>query len=172
MTVDEKTWVQKIANLNARRATTAPAKSKAGDYKNHLLKCHIGKSVLDVGCGDQYLKSCLPKGTEYTGIDPFPLVQPTMALAIEEAGIDMRFETVCAFAVLDGCRDFDRAIENMKRIATENIIFLTGIGIEIDKFHTFKLELSAFDSRFNGWTNSLREEVSKKCWLLEYRKLA
>jgi hypothetical protein len=144
------------------------------DYTTHLNKCGYGASIIDVGCGRQYLKRCLPDGILYLGIDAFPAEgyeDITTTLAIEdEFAKAYEAETVVAFAVLDNCRDFDKAIENMKEVATRNVIILTGIGIDPDQYHTMRLELSDFDSRFEGWENTVREEISPKVWLLNFVK--
>jgi hypothetical protein len=73
-------------------------------------------------------------------------------------------------AVLDNCLDFDKAIENIKQIAQKNVIILTGIDIEVDQYHTFKLQLEDFDSRFKDWNNTHREELTPKVWLLCYNR--
>lgn len=144
------------------------------DYTTHLNKCGYGASIMDVGCGRQYLKRCIPEDVLYLGIDAFPAEgyeDVTTAIAIEEEFAKMyEAETVVAFAVLDNCRDFDLAIANMQEIAQRNIIILTGIGIDPDKYHTMRLEFSDFDSRFAGWENTIREEVSPKVWLLNFMK--
>lgn len=79
-------------------------------------------------------------------------------------------DTVCAFAVLDNCLDFDLAIKAMKKIAGKNIIILTGIGIDVDKYHTHRLEMIDFDSRFTDWRCTHREEIAPKVWLLNYER--
>jgi len=79
-------------------------------------------------------------------------------------------DTICAFAVMDGCLDFDKAILNMKLIAQKNIVFLTGVDIPRDKYHTMELTLNDFDSRFTEWKQGYREELMPQVWLLEYLK--
>lgn len=168
-------WVAATANLNARRGTVSlendnvHCEDKISNYFLHLAKCGVGKSVLDVGCGTQYLKRQIPHGVEYIGIDAFPINDSVTKLAIEdEAALKLSVDTVCAFAVLDNCLDFHKAIANMKAIAKKNIIILTGIGIEVDKFHTLKLELSDFDLAFSDWESRHREEIAPKVYLLSY----
>jgi hypothetical protein len=58
----------------------------------------------------------------------------------------------------------------MKRVANKNIIILTGIGIDVDKFHTFRLEMSDFNSRFTDWRCTHREEITPKVFLLNYER--
>ena len=178
MKVSVKQWVQATENLNKRRQSIGHADDNRSldnairDYKSHLNKRGVGSSVLDVGCGSQFLKQCLDKSINYVGMDAFPIVKDTWKSAIDGAHIDYRpdtFDTVCAFAVLDNCRDFYLACENMKRIARQNVIILTGIGIEVDQYHTHKLEHEHFDKAFADWDCTHKEEISPKVWLLCYR---
>jgi len=172
MKADNQKWIDATANLNARRSnhtTQKRAYSPASDYTSHLNKCGFGKSVLDVGCGSQYLKSCLPEDVTYVGVDAFPIVSNTIECAIEDL-VGLKVDTVCAYAVLDNCREFYKACDSMKRIAQKNISILTGIGIEPDQFHTFKIEFSNLDEAFKGWTLTHKEEIVPKVWLINYQK--
>ena len=177
MKVSVKEWVQATENLNKRRQSSGHADDNRSldnairDYKSHLRKCGVGNSVLDVGCGSQFLRQCLDEGIEYHGIDAFPIVEGTAHLAIEDIHSDCGnvVDTVCAFAVLDNCRDFYLACDNMKRIARQNVIILTGIGIEVDQYHTHKLEHEHFDKAFSDWDCTHKDEISPKVWLLCYR---
>lgn len=179
MKADKQDWEIATANLRSRRAVeqhdddNRKLENVVRDYATHLNKCGYGKSVLDVGCGSQHLKTCLRDYTEYIGIDAFPIKgYDTVKVAIEnDEVIQYSCETVCAMAVLDNCQDFDKAMENIKLCATENVIVLTGIDIEVDEFHTFKLQLSDFDKHFvEGWTSAHREELRPKVWLLSWRR--
>lgn len=185
---DYNDWVQATVNLKERRkarvnSTTIATGSDipthqnpVADYRLHLIKCGYGKSILDVGCGAQFLKTQIPSSIKYTGIDAFPAEgyeESTIQVSIEyysESIVLEGFDTVCAFAVLDNCLDFDKAIRNMKQIAKQNIIILTGIGIEVDSFHTFRLEMIDFDSRFTDWRCTHREEIAPKVFLLNYER--
>jgi hypothetical protein len=171
MKASEHDWRQATINLKARRkAVKLQRPNPASDYAMHLIKCGVGESVLDVGCGSQYLKTCLPRGVEYVGLDAFPVEgTDTIPMPIEDC-LDVQVDTVCAFAVLDNCLDFDIACKNIKRIAQKNIIILTGIGIEVDEFHTFKLEHSDFDRVFSDLKCTYKEEICPKVWLLNYQK--
>lgn len=176
MKVSTKEWVQATENLNKRRQSSGHSDDNRSldnairDYKSHLNKCGVGSSVLDVGCGSQFLKQCLDESVEYIGIDAFPIVDECLKLAIEDIHPNYvdEVDTVCAFAVLDNCRDFYLACENMKRIARQNVIILTGIGIEVDQYHTHKLEHEHFDKAFSDWNCTHKEEISPKVWLLCY----
>ena len=180
MKVSVKEWVQATENLNKRRQSVGHSDDNRSldnairDYKSHLKKCGVGNSVLDVGCGSQFLKQCLDEGVEYQGLDAFPITEDTWKNSIEDClGDEPEYipfvDTVCAFAVLDNCRDFYLACENMKRIARQNVIILTGIGIEVDQYHTHKLEHEHFDKAFSDWDCTHKEEISPKVWLLCYR---
>ena len=172
------TWVQATANLKERRKNNTGVsdnptyQNPVADYKLHLIKCGYGKSIVDVGCGAQFLKTQIPDSIHYIGIDAFPAEgheEVTLPIAIEsDEFLELSADTVCAFAVLDNCLDFDKAIANMKRIARKNIIILTGIGIDVDQFHTFKLFMHDFDSRFTDWKCTHREQIIPNVWLLNY----
>ncbi len=178
MKVDKEKWESATANLMERRQWKGHADDNRDldnalrDYKTHINKCGVGSSVLDVGCGSQTLKRCLPDGVDYIGIDAFPLdgldIEP-IAIESDEA-LKFKVDTVCAFAVLDNCRDFYKACDNMKKIAQDNIIILTGIGIDVDKYHTFKLEHKHFEEAFHDWDLTHKEELTPKVWLLCYQK--
>jgi ubiquinone/menaquinone biosynthesis C-methylase UbiE len=176
MQVDKETWTQATKNLIDRRERGTVGSSAGAerirDYAMHLSKVYVGQTLLDIGCGAMHLKDCVPEGVQYAGMDAFP-VNDKVAFphAIEDSPLpDNSYDTVCAFAVLDNCLDFDKAIANMKRIAARNVVILTGVDIEVDKFHTFKLQLEDFDSRFSDWKQGYRENLATKVWLLEYKK--
>lgn len=176
MKVSKSKWIKATENLNERRKQSGHVDDNRKidnvirDYKTHLLKGNVGKSVLDVGCGGQFLKKCLPDNVKYIGIDAFPIVEDTVKVAIEDLGGAIEVDTVCAFAVLDNCRDFFKACENIKRSARKNVIILTGIGIEVDQYHTLKLELEDFDKAFGDWTCTHKEELQPKVYLLCYQR--
>ena len=172
----KENWEQAMNNLINRRTRTTLGTSveaiRTRDYASHLSKVYVGESLLDVGCGDQFIKKCIDPKVRYIGLDAFPISKDTFEGNIEsyEAVKLFDVETICAFAVMDNCLDFDKAIENMKMIATKNIVFLTGVNIEVDRFHTFKLQLSDFDYRFSDWNKTYAEEIVPKVWLLEYTR--
>lgn len=180
--VSTEVWTTAQANLQKRRDVTGLPDPKTKPYYCELLqKCYVGKTLLDVGCGNQQLKSCLSE-TEYFGMDAFPIVEGTIEVAIDEinefwfshelnTSIGKPIETVCAFAVLDGVRDFSLACQNMKLIAEKNIIILTGIGIEVDPLHTLKLELEDFRTEFHNWKETVCHIVSPKLYLLDYQRI-
>lgn len=178
MKATKKAWKSATDNLRARQAQrqhtddnrTAP--NVLRDYKLHLQKCGFGESILDVGCGGQFLKTQIPSDVHYIGIDAFPIAgTDTLKLAIEDdEALVISVDTVCCMAVLDNCRNFDKAIENIKQIAKKNVIILTGIDIEVDQYHTFKLQLSDFSERFKDWNQTHYEELTPKVWLLCYSR--
>lgn len=176
MKADESKWIEATANLNKRRQyyghtnDNVHTTSTISTYKNHIEKCGYGKSVLDVGCGSQALKRELPSDVKYYGLDAFPLEGfDCIECAIEDLK-GWEVDTCFAFAVLDNCRDFFEACESMKRTARKNIGILTGIDIEVDEYHTFKLQLSDFDIAFEGWICTHKEQLQPKVWLLNYVK--
>jgi len=182
MKADVQKWIDATANLKARRRKESDEnksdnptfQNPGADYKLHLIKCGYGKSVIDVGCGRQFLKTQIEGKTHYIGVDAFPAEgyeETTLPIAVEsDEFLELSADTVCAFAVLDNCLDFDKAIKNMKQVARKNIIILTGIDIPVDKFHTFCLQMHDFDSRFTDWKCTHREEIQPRVWLLNYDK--
>jgi len=176
MNTTKEIWEQATYNLRNRGVRSTVGESveaiRIRDYAAHLSKVYVGESLLDVGCGDQFIKKCIDTKVRYIGLDAFPIHADTFEGNIESDEAVKLFEvdTICAFAVMDGCLDFDKAIENMKQIAQKNIVFLTGVDIPVDKFHTFKLQLSDFDYRFSDWNKTYAEEIATKVWLLEYTR--
>lgn len=174
MKVNYNTWKSRMLNLMERRRVPKKRQSDVvSDYGAHLKKVHVGKSVLDVGCGTMAVKSLLPANVKYTGLDPFPVSSEVVSGMIEEEGIEQRLpeiDTVICFAVMDGCMDFSAACSNIKKIAQENVVFLTGIGIAPDQYHTFELQLSDYRGAFVGWKETVCEAITDKIYLLEYTK--
>jgi hypothetical protein len=177
MKVSRARWELATINLIARRMANGHnydnihCTKPVADYASHLIKCGVGNSILDVGCGGQHLRTCLPTDVEYIGIDAFPIDgTDTINMAVEDLeGIQV--DTVVAFAVLDNCRDFFQACDRMKDAARQNIIILTGMDIEVDEFHTFNLQREHFKLGFHDWHCSIEEELSPKVWLLNYERV-
>lgn len=182
MKADYQKWVDATANLKARRklqktvSDNPTYQNPVADYRLHLIKCGYGKSILDVGAGAQFLKTQIPESIVYIPIDAFPAEgyeDTTLPYSIESYADSDDYpivDTVCAFAVLDNCLDFDKAIIAMKKIAQKNIIILTGIDIEVDSLHTFKLQLIDFDDRLKDWNCTHREMIVPKVYLLCYER--
>lgn len=177
MKVNKQQWIDATANLKKRRAAwnnfddNIKLEKPIRNYGNHLEKCGYGNSILDVGCGSQALRKYIPEGINYTGIDAFPVENTdSILMAIEESTFEPKsFDTICAMAVLDNCWNFDEACQKMKEIARINIIILTGINIEVDQYHTFKLQLEDFNRNFKDMELSYCEEISPKVYLLNYK---
>lgn len=177
MKVNKKEWTKAIQNLNDRRQFNGHnddntlCEKSVRDYKSHLQKIGVGNSILDVGCGSQFIRHCIDENVQYFGMDAFPIVQDTIESSIEDNQLASEsIDTVIAFAVLDNSRDFFAACHEMKRIAKNNIGILTGIDIDVDQYHTFKLQLSDFDKAFADCECTHREEITPKVWLLCFRK--
>jgi len=176
MKANEQDWINATKNLKERRALVGHNDDNRNldnpirDYKLHLKKCGFGKSVLDVGCGSQFLRTCLPDNVKYMGLDAFPVANTsTFDCAIEDLNWkDNSVDTICAMAVLDNCRDFDKACQNMIRLAKKNIIILTGIDIVVDKYHTFNLQHEDFKRNFSALDQTHYEEIAPKVWLICY----
>lgn len=170
-------WTKAINNLIERRKQwqhnddNRKLDNRVRDYKTHISKCKTYDTLLDVGCGSMYLKECVPASVKYTGIDAFPVNDEVVMMIIEEADTSIKYDTICAFAMIDCCMDLDKAIDNMQLIANKNIIFLTGIDIEPDQYHTYKITMQYLDNRFSRWQKTYCEEISPKVYLIEYHKL-
>lgn len=177
---DYQKWVDATANLKARRkqqktvSDNPTFQNPVADYRLHLIKCGYGKSIIDWGAGAQFLKTQIPANIEYIPVDAFPAdgyESITLPYPMEsKEARELRADTSVAFAVLDNCLDFDEAIETLKITSQKNIIILTGIDIEVDSMHTFKLQLVDFDDRLKDWKCTHREEIAPKVFLLCYER--
>ncbi len=176
---NEERWLQAMHNLMNRRksggGSRSTAYSPAGDYQRHLLKVAIGKTVLDVGCGDMSIKKYLPDGSEYYGIDAFPVNEQVVSAVIEKfepkqipGYLQPYFETIIAFAVLDGVCDLEKALSNINKMASRNVVLLTGIDIEPDEFHTHKVTFETLNHYLNNFVITFKEELEPKVWLIQY----
>lgn len=146
-----------------------PDAPKITNYLNHLRNIRVGVSVLDVGCGDMSIRNYLKAGSHYVGIDAFPVNDEVVNMEIEDCKFDDHtFDTVICFAVLDGLRDIDKAVEQMKRVCKRNVYFLTGVDIPPDKYHTHMITRQWLDSKFADWRSGYSEQVFPKVWLIEY----
>ena len=173
MNVSKDVWLERANNLQERRGKEVIKNSVQGvdDYKSHIYKGWIGKKVLDVGCGSMTIKKHLPLGCSYTGIDPFPLSEEVMNISIEQCNFEENsFETIYAFAMLDNIYDLKTAIENMKRIASKNVMILTGVEIDPDQYHTMKITEPMLNELFYGWMINYKEYLHPKILLIEYWK--
>lgn len=181
MKADYDKWVQATVNLKERRkkqpsvSDNPTYKNPVADYRLHLIKCGYGQSVIDWGAGAQFLKTQISERTKYIPVDAFPAEgyeDTTLPYPIESPEArELRADTSVAFAVLDNCLDFDEAIKTLKITTKKNIIILTGIDIDVDIYHTHKLFLSDFDTRFTDWKCTHREEIVPKVYLLCYESI-
>lgn len=163
-------WKSATKNLQDRRDAgqtndNAACENIVADYDRHLRSFPIGESLLDVGCGDQALGRALARHNEraktnvkYFGVDAFPVSAAIPKLKIEnDKEVDAlledhgQFDTVCCFAALDSMHDLVKATENMKRCANQRVVFLTGINIAPDKFHTFEITVKLLDELMVGF---------------------
>ena len=173
MKTTKKEWETKLNNLHTR--TKGISSEYQIDYKSLLKKVHIGKRVLDVGCGTCWLKNYLPKDTKYIGLDAIQRQEHSFVDVIIEDienvfGMNNKFETLFVFAALDGMRDLEKAFDSMKNICAKNIVILTGINIEPDIYHTHLITEYYLDTQMNGWNKTTRVQVHPKIIFLEYTK--
>jgi len=172
-------WQKAMHNLMSRR-TAGPRLSTQGDsieaqrirdYRAHLSKVFIGASVLDVGCGDMGIAKHLTQDVKYLGIDAFPINDKVMKMEIENMLFDdAAFDTVLCFAVLDGVCDIDKALAQMYRVCKRNIVFLTGIGIEPDQYHTYKITEEILYAAMPRTMVMHKEYLSPHVLLIEFQK--
>lgn len=170
VTVD--VWKERMNNLIERRTKGIISSSNPaiGDYKAHLKMIEVGKTVLDVGAGSGNLKWCLPEGTHYWGIDPFPQIPTVLEATIEDFECNRTFETVVMFAALDNVIDFKKALDKIKKLATKNVYFLTGVGIEPDKYHTIKVTEQDLILEMKPFKIGYMNYLAPKVLLIEFRK--
>jgi glycosyltransferase involved in cell wall biosynthesis len=174
-------WESATQNLINRRATGVKDNAKCdtivADYGRHLRSFELGNSVLDIGCGDQSIKRLLHVNhphVKYTGIDAFPINDEVINAKIETLDVK-KFEaehgthdTIVCFAALDSMHDLVKACDNMKKLAKKNIVFLTGIGIEVDEFHTFKITTELLNELMKGWKVNMSNFLTPNVLLVEY----
>ncbi len=175
MKVTEEVWQERMNNLNERRKREVIKNSVPGvdQYGEHIKKAHggIGHAVLDVGCGSSIIKNHLPGHVIYTGIDPFPIGDTVLNMKIEECSFpDNSFDTVYMFAALDNVRDFKKAIEQIKRVCAKNVLFLTGVNIPPDKYHTIEITEKMLLEEMHPFEMGYSEYLHPKILLIEFLK--
>lgn len=135
-------WQQKAKNFQ-KRISDKQYPVNLEYYKQLLSMVRVGKTVLDVGCGDCHIKRAFPK-LDYYGIDPIPRpvsdINVMLFCAEELICFERVFDTTIAFASLDNCYNLQKALVGMKSVAKQNVIILTGIGIEPDELHTLRID--------------------------------
>ena len=167
MLISKKEWLQKAENLQRRRVEN-PITPNLSLYKKIVSLVSVGETVLDVGCGQCHLVLCLPKGIQYTGIDPFPLDEKVNKMTAEELISDEHhFDTVFMLAALDNVQNVPVALRGLKTAARKNIVILTGIGIEPDEFHTHKIERKDLVKELGE--PYLEKEVLPRVFLFEFK---
>jgi ubiquinone/menaquinone biosynthesis C-methylase UbiE len=172
--VSEKIWNERMANLRERRTKqtiSSPIKG-VSEYYTHIRKASmIGKTVLDVGCGSCEIAKHLPDGTLYVGIDAFPISENVLNMQIENCTFDdNQFETVYAFAMLDNVHDLEKTLQQIKRVAFKNVLFLTGVNIEPDMYHTVKITESLLIDNMKPFKVGYMEYLHPQIMLIEFIK--
>jgi len=167
-------WRERMSNLMERRKSITDShhlENKIADYKSHISNIEIGKTVLDVGCGSMTLRQYMPEGTAYLGVDAFPVSGEVVKMKMEECYFkDNSFETVFCFAMLDGCEDLALTLHHIKRVCSKNVLFLTGVGIEPDKYHTIKISESGLFDLMHPFKVGFKKYLAEKVLLVEYKK--
>lgn len=179
-------WQQAMNNLMARRSRGTQGDSVEAniirDYRSHLSKVSIGESVLDIGCGDMGIEKILRSGhfklmgkagngPKYTGIDAFPISDAVIKMEVEQMDFpDDWYDTIICFAVLDGVCDLEKALAQMARVCKCNIVFLTGIGIEPDQYHTYKITEKILSDNLPGFKRGYSQYFTPNVALIEFIK--
>lgn len=145
------------------------------DYKTLLKKVHIGNLVLDVGCGTMWLKKMLPADCVYHGMDAFlPHIKDErsqMSIESMRGSKKAYYDTLFIFAALDGMRDLEQAFDGIRSITKKNVVILTGINIEPDRFHTHLITEELIANQMDGFRLTHRTQVHPKIVFLEYTRI-
>lgn len=173
-------WTEAMANLNKRRAANdIKSQPIIDDYKAHMAKAlncgwiKPGDCVLDVGCGDMKIFHILKDFGwvgDYTGLDPFPMNPMVREGVIEDWTSHERIDAAVCFAVLDGTKDIKKALEVLNRIVKRSIIILTGIGIEPDYCHTFRIDLDLLKHGINNFRQDSLNYLHPKVILTHFER--
>lgn len=170
--MDKTIWQERMNNLIERRKTySRSSPTNLPTYEEMLKNFSLTNPILDVGCGDRNILNIIARHgflCDYTGIDPFPISEEVLKAEIETFETARRFGTIIAFAVLDGVYDLGKAIMNIKRLCFRNVIILTGIDIEPDKYHTFKISEDFLHKNFSPFTMTFKNYLAPKLLLCEF----
>lgn len=162
--VSRSEWLKKAEGLAEwRKNRTSPPNLDL--YKKIVSLVHIGDSVLDVGCGQCHLKKVLPDGVDYIGSDPFPIVEGVVECRAED--LIMSADTIFMLAALDNVQNVEDTLQSLRICAEENIVILTGIGIEPDKNHTHQIDRQDLVDVLGEPT--LEVSISPRVYLFEWR---
>jgi hypothetical protein len=66
--------------------------------------------------------------------------------------------------------DFKKSIEQIKRVCNKNVLFLTGVGIEPDQYHTIKITEAMLIAEMKPFKVGLMEYLAPKILLIEFKK--
>lgn len=163
--VTKKEWVDVAKNLTEwRKNRTSPPNLDL--YKRIVQSVHVGKSVADIGCGQCHLEKCLPS-VHYYGFDPLPIAEGVIPIEAERLiHSKTKVDTTFALSMLDNVRNLKISLEGIKIITKKNIVILTGIGIEPDKFHTVRVDRSDLTEILGEPHQEI--EISKNLFLFEF----
>jgi len=166
--VTDRDWKRVNDNLNKwRKNRKSPPNLDL--YKKVVSMVHVGKSVLDVGCGPQILINCLPDNVSYKGIDPFPLNDKVDPISAEQLNdLNDSFDTVFMLSALDNVKNIELSLKGLNHAARENIVIITSIGVPIDKYHTHTIEREDLVAVLGKPFQEV--EMLPKVWLFEWRR--
>lgn len=168
--VTDKVWKQKAVGLAEwRKKRTSPPNLEL--YKRIVSMVHVGKDVLDCGCGQCHLLTVLKDSGhtgDYLGADPFPLNDKVWECSAEQLrDCSEGFDTVFMLSALDNVIDVKASLEGLRYVAEQNIVILTSIGVPPDQNHTHQIDREDLVSVLGEPTQEV--EISPKCFLFEWR---
>jgi hypothetical protein len=173
-------WTTAMENLMRRRAERSiKAQPKIDDYEAHIAEALCsewilpGDTLLDVGCGEMKVQKILHDSGwngKYIGLDPFPLQPSVVNGVIEEWDIGEHVDSAVCFAVLDGTKDIEKALSVLNKIVRRSIIILTGIGIDPDNCHTFRIDFSLLKHGLSDFINETVLYLHPKVVLLHFKR--
>lgn len=165
--VSDNDWKKVNDNLNKWRKNKKRPTSL--DLYNKIVSMiHVGKSALDVGCGQKVLLNCLPKDIRYKGVDPFPLSEDVAPISAEQlSDLNDSYDTIFMLAALDNVKNIELSLKGLKHVAKENIVILTSIGVPKDKYHTHTIDREDLTSVLGQPFQEF--EMYSGVWLYEWR---
>jgi len=119
-----------------------PAEAEFKDFIDFFLKEHLGRKILDIGCGTGSYGLALQKlGFDYRGIDArrdyvAQALQRGLKVEVMDAAkldyADHSFDTVILFEVLEHTCDFVSVLREAVRVARERVLLTVPNNSELD----------------------------------------
>lgn len=122
-------------------------------------------SVVDIGCGKMTLKSLLPEGVVYQGVDVAPRDETTILVNLNEEQLpDLQYDAATVLGVIEYLDDpagffqrlqqFDRVVITFNTYSVKDVLNKLGIGHRIPKGWKHRLRRSEVTALLeqNGFT--------------------